>query len=249
MPNVTPFWCLGGVNWEIPAKIKCVVSANLSWLVIMDQFVQEALANQQVAMPDGSVVKLEANISEDEGSLLHDLVLRYQPTRSIEVGCSFGISAHYICEAMQKVSGKEHIVVDSGQRLGVRWAGFYHLLQSGYGHLLTFHVARSQEVLPDLCAKGIRVDFAFIDGWHTFDHALVDFFQIDKMLNVGGIVAFDDADWPSIRKVCRFVETNRQYERIAEAGAVDGKNASLVAYRKLADDNVNTRRWDHYVDF
>ena len=53
-------------------------------------------------------------------------------------------------------------------------------------------------------AQGERIDFAFIDGAHTFDHALVDFFYIDRMLNVGGIVAFDDLGFPCIEKVCRF---------------------------------------------
>jgi len=45
-------------------------------------------------------------------------------------------------------------------------------------------------------AQGERIDFAFIDGAHTFDHVLVDFFYIDRMLNVGGIVAFDDVGFP-----------------------------------------------------
>jgi hypothetical protein len=40
---------------------------------------------------------------------------------------------------------------------------------------------------------------------------LVDFFYIDKLLNVGGIVAFDDSNWPSISKVIKFIIKNRSY--------------------------------------
>ena len=58
----------------------------------------------------------------------------------------------------------------------------------------------------------INVDFAFIDGWHTFDYTLVDFFLIDKILNNGGIVAFHDGYGRSKQKVFRFLETHRNYE-------------------------------------
>jgi len=40
--------------------------------------------------------------------------------------------------------------------------------------------------LPRLLANGCRADFAYIDGWHTFDHAMLDFWFIDKMMNIGG---------------------------------------------------------------
>jgi hypothetical protein len=28
---------------------------------------------------------------------------------------------------------------------------------------------------------GVQVDFAFMDGWHTFDYTLLDFFYTDKL--------------------------------------------------------------------
>jgi hypothetical protein len=49
---------------------------------------------------------------------------------------------------------------------------------------------------------------------HTFDYALVDFFYIDKMLNIGGVVIFDDLSYPSIRKLCRYVLRNLPYSAI-----------------------------------
>jgi hypothetical protein len=52
----------------------------------------------------------------------------------------------------------------------------------------------------------------FIDGWHTFDHVLLDFFYIDLMLEVGGIVVFDDVGYPSIRRACEFILANRTYD-------------------------------------
>ena len=49
--------------------------------------------------------------------------------------------------------------------------------------------------------QGKIFDFAFIDGWHTFDHTLVDFFFINKMLKPGGVVAFDDAQRHAVGRV------------------------------------------------
>ena len=40
---------------------------------------------------------------------------------------------------------------------------------------------------------------------------MVDFFYIDKMLRVGGVVVFDDLYYPSIGKVCRYILGNLRY--------------------------------------
>src|SRR5262249_46370140 len=72
----------------------------------------------------------------------------------------------------------------------------------------------SQAVLPQLAAKGYRIQFAFIDGWHTFDHALIDFFYLDQMMENGGVIVFDDVGYPAINAVVRFVLANREYELV-----------------------------------
>jgi hypothetical protein len=66
--------------------------------------------------------------------------------------------------------------------------------------MIELHEAPSFQVLPKLQADGLRIDFAFIDGCHTFDYAMVDFFYIDKMLRVGGVVVFDDEYYPGYSK-------------------------------------------------
>ena len=68
------------------------------------------------------------------------------------------------------------------------------------------------------------------DGWHTFDFVLLDFFFIDRMLNVGGILVLDDTQFPAIRKVCRFVRRNLAYSVVG----VVGSNPILSLKRQLA---------------
>lgn len=55
------------------------------------------------------------------------------------------------------------------------------------------------------------LDFVFVDGSHLFDHVLIDFFYMDKLLKAGGYVMFDDLCMPSIRKVINFILRNRSY--------------------------------------
>lgn len=65
-----------------------------------------------------------------------------------------------------------------------------------------------------------------IDGWHTFDYAMVDFFYVDRLLQVGGVVILDDtAAYAAIRKLARYVATHRQYVALKNHGAVQSEPA------------------------
>lgn len=224
----------------------------------MNPILQEIFLTKKVRMPDGKMVNLTSNISVDEGKMLQDIVCRIKPNRCLEVGCAYGISSLFICESLDQIKAKRHTIIDSGQIIGVNRAGLNNLEKAGYGYLVDFHDGRSEDILPALKAKGYKIDFAFVDGWHTFDHTLIDFFYIDKMLNVGGVVAFDDADWPSVHKVCRYIKTNRhydlylslrpkKYEGIDEFGFY--RNSTCIAFIKIKHDTPETRRWDFHRDF
>lgn len=177
----------------------------------------EVLANiletGQFTGPDGQPLSIRAQISEAQGDMLQSIVQEIKPRVSLEVGLAYGVSALFISDAMKSVGGERHIVIDSHQMTPV-WnngAGLHNLKLAGHESLIDFHGEESQQALPKLDARGEKLDFAFIDGAHTFDHALVDFFYIDRMLNVGGVVAFDDVGFACVEKVCRFILKNRNY--------------------------------------
>jgi predicted O-methyltransferase YrrM len=166
---------------------------------------------------------LDYAITNAEGEKLQQLIIDKQPTVSLEVGLCYGISALFICEAMSKVGGKRHIVIDPIQSSRWQGIGLRNLREAGFGPLIDFREQESQAALPQLIAEGTRIDFAFIDGWHTFDHTLVDFFYVDRLLRVGGIVAIDDANWNAVHQVCRFIATNRAYRVCAVIGGTGFK--------------------------
>jgi hypothetical protein len=58
------------------------------------------------------------------------------------------------------------------------------------------------------------VDLAYIDGFHSYEYALLDLFYIDRMLRVGGVVGFNDCDWPAVIPTLHFVQKHRHYEAV-----------------------------------
>ena len=99
------------------------------------------------------------------------------------------------------------------------------------------------------------------------------------MLNIGGVIVFDDANWLAIRKVCRFVRTNRAYSVLGIEGSDDAPSLMrrvseyvlrYTPFSKFLRPDVVTpdksirlggrciafkkdaddnRSWDHFVDF
>lgn len=121
-------------------------------------------------------------------------------TRTLEVGCGYGVSALTIAGATAGRPGASHTVVDPHQHTGWDGAGLLQLERAGLDHV-TLVERPSEQALPDLAAtEAGRLHLVFIDGWHTFDHVMVDAFYATQLLAVGGYLAFDDVTFPSVRR-------------------------------------------------
>jgi predicted O-methyltransferase YrrM len=199
----------------------------------MNPVLEEISKSGQVRRAEGGrSIPLHSQVSDEEGLFLQDLVRKVDAKVSLEVGLAYGVSALYICDALRVREGTRHITVDPNQHGGV-WGdpwegiGIANLRRAGFGDIVQLIEKPSHLALPELVMAGLEVDFAFIDGWHAFDFTLVDFFYIDRMLRVGGIIAFDDVAWPAVRKVCRFVATNRAYSVVGACGKESWKRRTV----------------------
>jgi len=172
---------------------------------------QEILETRAVATPAGETLPLRDEVSWEEGAFLQSLVAEVRPQASLEIGLAFGVSALFICDALAATGGGRHTAIDPLQSELWQDAGRYAVERAGHADMFDLIEEPSELVLPRLVAEGRRFDFAFVDGGHQFDQALVDFFYIDRLLNPGGVVAFDDAPLPSVYRVCRYVLANRRY--------------------------------------
>ena len=155
-----------------------------------------------------------ASVTFETGALLYDFTRAFRPESTLEIGMAYGISTLFICQAHRDNGAGCHTAIDPFQEEGFKSIGLLNVERANLKDLLRFHQDSSDEVLPQFCAQNKRFDFAFIDGSHLFDFALVDFFYIDKLLHIGGHVAFDDLWMPGVRKVVSFVLKNKPYKLV-----------------------------------
>jgi len=194
----------------------------------MDPLLQTILHSKSVVTKDGINRPLgDHHIPEDEGDFLQQTIRDTKPQVCLEVGCAYGVSSLYIGEALRQVGATRHIIIDVYQHALFDNIGHLNLQRAGYGDLICFFEEFSYKSLPQLIERQVKVDFAFIDGQHTFDYVLVDFFLIDKLLKPGGIVVFDDLWLPAVRSVCRYILSNLRYKCV-------GPPSRISTVQKLA---------------
>ena len=178
----------------------------------MNPILQEIISTGKVKCPDGTTQPLAANVSEDQGIFLQELIREVKATKTLEVGMWFGISTLFICDELSQAANAHHITIDPNQLRDVNGAGLNNIKMAGYEKMVEPYLVSSHVALPEILSKGTILDFAFIDASHLFDYTLLEFFYIDKMLRVGGILCFDDVTMPGVRKVCQFMVRNRAYK-------------------------------------
>lgn len=168
----------------------------------------------EVTTAAGKVIKLHSAISREEGEFLGELIRNDETiVRTLEIGCAFGLSALHICAELVGREHAHHIIIDPNQNAGWESVGVANLRRAGLTQF-TLLEEGSEFVLPRLVAEGAgSFDLIFIDGWHTFDHTLIDCFYATRLLRVGGYLVIDDANFASVSTVIRHLETYPCYER------------------------------------
>ena len=183
----------------------------------MNPVLSELIRSGAATSTEGKIHKIHSHIPAEEGLFLKSVISEFKPHVSLEVGLGYGISTLFICEALSQFASSRHIVIDPHQlhatptHISFEGIGLENLKKAGYESIVEFHDSPSYLALPELVSQGKKVDFAFIDGWHTFDFAAMDFFYVDLLLAPRGVVVIDDTDFPSVWKLCRYIMTNRAY--------------------------------------
>jgi hypothetical protein len=95
-----------------------------------------------------------------------------------------------------------------------RGIGLRNVTRAGFGSTIELREARSEFVLPRLLEEGVSADFVLVDGWHTFDQVMLEFYYVNRLLRVGGVIVFDDADRRSVNRVVRHILSYPAYKAI-----------------------------------
>jgi len=224
----------------------------------MNTILREILQTNVVYTPDGKALQLHSHIPQPECEIIQQWINDHQPHNLLEIGFGYGISSLFICDAIKGMQGITYHIIDAFQSSTWNTVGIYNLKKAGFETVFTFHEELSEICLPGMLKEGMTFDFALIDGFHAFDQTLVDFFYINKMLQPGGLVIFDDIQLPSTKKVVEYVSTFDCYKPLlvpdrflksVKARArrmIDVPEFRIHGFLKTMQDN---RKWDWQKNF
>ncbi len=150
-------------------------------------------------------------IAADFADALYRTARTERPNVVVEIGMANGASTLAILTALEENGAGRLLSVDPYQRRTWLGAGVDRVDASGLAHRHELIEEPDYLALPELLRAGTTVDLAYVDGWHTFDYTLLDFFYLDRMLRVGGVVGFNDCHYPAVDKVLSFVVGHRRY--------------------------------------
>lgn len=188
--------------------------------------VAELLA-EQLANP------VDAAIEPRFAEALTRQVRACRPKLAIEIGMANGVSTLAILAGLEPEA--RLISIDPYQDSYWKGAGRALIAQSDRSASHELRQEPDYLALPALLQEGLRIDFAYIDGMHTFDYVALDAFFVDKLLPVGGVVGFNDCGFRSIHKFLRFWRSHRHYEELKSGLAPDfrGGNPLISLHRRL----------------
>lgn len=172
----------------------------------MDDFIRKIYRDGTITGRDGKTHPLHSAIDQEESDFLYNLVRGDAGIKkTLEVGCAYGLASLSICLAAKHRAGASHTIVDPFQNTQWDGIGIKHLKEAGVD-FFTLIESKSEFGLPQILRESEgQFDLVFVDGWHTFDHALLDCFYATRLLRVGGYLAVDDANFESVGRARRDV--------------------------------------------
>ncbi len=191
-------------------RIHCMYDRMFENDVLRELLKEKTAVDQQ-----GEPAQIRSQIHSNHAEALFRTVLELRPKRALEVGMACGVSTLSVLTAQDEVGGEGSLVsIDPNQTTLWKGVGITSVARAGLSHRHRLIEDYDYFALPRLLAENTQYEFAYIDGWHTFDYTLLDLFYIDRMLAVGGIVGFNDCGWPAVHKVIKFLLSHRRYEEI-----------------------------------
>jgi predicted O-methyltransferase YrrM len=216
----------------------------------------------QVQDADGHFHDLHSHLGSELVEALYRAVVQYKPKNVLEIGMAYGPSSLAILSALSQLGpGGRLTSVDPSQSTDWKGLGTLNVARAGLGDRHTLVEETDYRALPALLDQGLQFDFAYIDGWHTFDYVLLDFFYVDKLLSPSGVVAFNDCDYRAIDRVLKFVTTHRRYKEIDVGLGPNYTDRNVVrsfgrrVLRRSQSDRYFLKQeswepsWDYYARF
>lgn len=139
------------------------------------------------------------------GRLLHRLVANIQPQHCVELGTGTGITALYQASALPP----NHILHTIEGCPALCEIAAYNAERCGLADKIIFHEGNFETVIPDLLQKMQQIDYAYIDGNHTFEATTRYFEWMLPKLHTRSVLVFDDIYWnEEMRNAWTFIKNH-----------------------------------------
>lgn len=141
--------------------------------------------------------------SPEKGKILYDWVMELKPRRILELGFAHGVSTCYFAAAAHQLGNCKIDAVDLKNArfspqieellgcLGLGEVVQVHREESSYTWFLKKQIER--QTVQGVCEP--MYDLCFIDGPKDWTVDGCAFFLVDKLLQGGALLAFDDFEW------------------------------------------------------
>ena len=179
--------------------------------------IDEIYQTKVVVDASGNKYELSSEVDSVEGDYLYRLISSDDSiTRTLEVGCAYGLSSLHICEALRNRPNASHIIIDPKQMNVWHGVGVAYLERAGID-FFDLILEPSELALPDLLrSQPEGFDLVFIDGWHTFDQTMLDLFYANRLVRVGGYIVIDDCNWESVAAAVAYYKNYPAFEQVKE---------------------------------
>jgi predicted O-methyltransferase YrrM len=182
----------------------------------MHKVIEKIQQTRTVTGRSGKTHQLRSYHKRLEGLFLYNLV-RVDPSvkKTLEIGCAQGLSSLHICAATEGREEAWHTIIDPFQNAHWDGVGIKNLASAGFD-AFDLVEKKSEFVMPALAQRDAgQYDLILINGWHTFDHTLVDCFYATLLLRVGGYLILDSVTLESVRRVAHLLHKWPCYEEFA----------------------------------
>lgn len=142
---------------------------------------------------------------------IREVMLELKPERTMEVGMACGGSALTIAVThrdLKHLPTRQHVAIDGFQLTKYDDVGRLKLEEAGLSGYVEVREQLSAVALPKIVEENLKFGLVYIDGSHRFEDVFCDFYFVRQLVEVGGIIFFDDSSDPRVMKVIRFIQSN-----------------------------------------
>src|SRR4029450_11609121 len=150
--------------------------------------------NETAAKSTAHPLAASDGVLPTEMDVIKGLVRSIKSRAALEIGMARGFSSVAILSALEPDGRLTSVDPFQLVPSGYGGAGVATVRSAGFAHRHTLIAEPDYVALPALLRNQQQFDFIFIDGYHSFDYTLLDFFYADLLLKVGGVVAFHDSN-------------------------------------------------------